>query len=71
MLITGSDLRMLRLSAKLSQAELAKKLGNGGYDRRIVGAIENNRRNIGINLIADWANACGYSAKIEFEKYEE
>lgn len=67
-MINGKDLRMLRISAKLSQAELAKKLGNGGYDRRIVGAIENNRRNIGINLISDWAEACGYEVKIEFKK---
>lgn len=67
-MITGSTLKALRLSAGLTQVQLAEKLGNGGYTSAVVRAIESGRRNIGLNLIADWANACGYNVSIEFDK---
>ena len=68
-MISGSQLQLLRLSSGQSQAELAKKLGNGGYDAKIVSAIENDRRKIGLGLLADWADACGYSVNVSFQKH--
>lgn len=67
-MITGQELKLLRLSSGQSQSQLAEKLGNGGYDDRIVGAIENDRRKIGLLMLADWATACGYDVEINFIK---
>jgi transcriptional regulator with XRE-family HTH domain len=67
-MISGKELRLLRLSSGQSQAELAKKLGNGGYDAKIVSAIENDRRKIGLGLLADWSDACGYNVSVTFHK---
>jgi len=69
-MITGKDLQLLRLSSGQSQSQLAEKLGHGGYDAKVVGAIENNRRKIGLSMLGDWANACGYNVSISFEKID-
>ena len=70
-MISGKELRLLRLSSGQSQAKLAKKLGNGGYDAKVIGAIENDRRKIGLSLLSDWAFACGYQCNISFEKFTD
>lgn len=67
-MITGKDLRLLRLSSGQTQAQIAEKLGQGGYDAKVIGSIENGRRNIGLALLSSWASACGYDVKIEFVK---
>lgn len=67
-MITGSQLKALRVSAGLTQSQLAEKLGNGGYTKQVVSAVENGGRNIGINLLADWADACGYDVAVTFER---
>lgn len=67
-MINGSTLKTLRVSAGLTQSQLADMLGNGGYSSAVIRAIESGRRNIGLNLLADWANACGYDVSIEFRK---
>ena len=61
-------LKQLRLSANLSQAELAEKIGKGGYNEKIIEAIETGNRNIGLNILEDWAKGCGYELSIEFVK---
>jgi len=61
-------LKALRVSAGLTQTQLAERLGNGGYSKCIVSAIENGKRNVGLNLLNDWATACGYRVKVNFEK---
>ena len=67
-MITGNTLKLLRLSSGQTQVQIAEKLGKGGYDAKAVGALENDRRNIGLSLLASWAAACGYDVKIEFVK---
>jgi transcriptional regulator with XRE-family HTH domain len=67
-MITGNQLRLLRLSSGQTQSELAEKLGNGGYSKQVVMAIEKGKRNIGLSLLADWASACGYDVSISFTK---
>ena len=77
-MISGKDLRLLRLSSGQSQSQLAEKineihkkenpLSKGGYDSRVVGAIENGRRNFGIALLSEWAESCGYDVSISFVK---
>lgn len=70
-MINGAILRQLRKSARLTQTQLAKKLGNGGYTKFVIAAIENDKRNIGLSLLADWASACGYDVQISFSKSGE
>lgn len=67
-MVSGKQLRMLRQSSGQTQAELAIKLGDGGYTQSIVAAVENSKRNIGVNLLVDWADACDYDVSIEFNK---
>ncbi len=67
-MITGNDLRLLRLSSGQTQTQLAAKLGNGGYTKQVVMAIEKGKRNIGLALLSDWASACGYDVLISFTK---
>jgi transcriptional regulator with XRE-family HTH domain len=62
------ELRMLRISSGQTQTELAEKLGHGGYTKQVVSAIENDKRNIGVNLLKDWAAACNYNVQIKFTK---
>ena len=69
-MVTGKNLRLLRLSSGQTQTQLAEKLGSGGYSQQVVAAIENDKRNIGLSLLADWANACGYDVQISFIKQE-
>lgn len=69
-MITGNTLKLLRLSSGQSQSQLADKLGKGGYTKQVVSAIENDNRNIGLSLLADWANACGYGVRIDFVKLD-
>lgn len=70
-MINGAILRQLRKSAGLTQTQLAQRLGQGGYTKFVVAAIENDHRNIGIRLLGDWANACGFNCRIVFEKEGE
>jgi transcriptional regulator with XRE-family HTH domain len=63
-------LKALRISAGLTQTQLAERLGNGGYSKCIVSAIENGKRNVGLNLLNDWATACGYRVNVKFEKLQ-
>jgi transcriptional regulator with XRE-family HTH domain len=65
-MVNGTDLLALRKSAGLTQTQLAEKLGNGGYTKGVVSEIEAGRRNIGLSLLTDWANACGYDVEIAF-----
>jgi transcriptional regulator with XRE-family HTH domain len=65
-MINGNDLRLLRLSSGQTQTQLAEKLGQGGYSKQVVLAIEKGKRNIGLSLLADWASACGYDVSISF-----
>ena len=67
-MINGKQLRLLRLSSGQTQSQLAEKLGNGGYTKQVVAAIENDKRNIGLSMLADWADACGYDIQISFTK---
>jgi transcriptional regulator with XRE-family HTH domain len=67
-MISGKDLRLLRLSSGQTQTQLAEKLGNGGYTKHVVSAVEKGKRNIGLALLGDWASACGYNIRISFEK---
>ena len=60
-------LKALRVSAGLTQTQLAERLGNGGYSKCIVSAIENGKRNVGLNLLRDWAAACGYEVEVNFK----
>jgi transcriptional regulator with XRE-family HTH domain len=62
----GKKLKKLRLAAGFTQEQLADKLGNGGYDKSVVAAIENNRRSVGIKLLSTWAEACGYEMEVIF-----
>jgi transcriptional regulator with XRE-family HTH domain len=70
-MISGNDLRLLRLSSGQTQTQLAEKLGKGGYSKQVVMAIEKGKRNIGLALLADWANACGYDVSISFKKFKD
>jgi len=67
-MINNKDLRLLRLGSGQTQTQLAEKLGQGGYNKQIVSAIEKGKRNIGLALLADWASACGYDVSISFIK---
>ena len=67
-MITGNQLRLLRISSGQTQSQIAEKLGKGGYDAKTVGALENDRRNIGLSLLFSWASACGYDVNINFVK---
>lgn len=67
-MINRLTLKALRISAGLTQTQLAERLGNGGYSKCIVSAIENGKRNVGLNLLNDWATACGYRINVQFEK---
>ena len=67
-MINGSNLRLLRLGSRQTQTQLAEKLGNGGYTKQVVSAVESGKRNIGLALLADWASACGYNVSISFIK---
>lgn len=67
-MITGPQLKALRLSAGFTQKALAAKLGKGNYSFQTVSGVENGSRNIGLNLLRDWANACGYDVSISFTK---
>ena len=67
-MITGKELKLLRISANLTQSGLAEKLGNGGYSKGVVSDIEAGRRNIGLNLLSSWAAACGYDVEIVFTR---
>jgi transcriptional regulator with XRE-family HTH domain len=67
-MISGKDLRLLRIGSGQTQTQLAEKLGQGGYNKQIVSAIEKGKRNIGLSLLADWASACGYDVSISFDK---
>jgi transcriptional regulator with XRE-family HTH domain len=67
-MISGNDLRLLRLGSGQAQTQLAEKLGNGGYPKQVVSAVEKGKRNIGLSLLADWASACGYDVSISFIK---
>lgn len=67
-MISGSTLKALRVSAGLTQKQIGLLLGNGGYTDKHIGAIENGKRNIGMNLLVDWADACGYDVSIDFTK---
>jgi len=64
-------LKSLRVSAGLTQTQLAERLGNGGYSKCIVSAIENGKRNVGLNLLRDWATACGYRIEVKFKKLDQ
>lgn len=70
-MINGLTLKALRISAGLTQSQLAERLGKGGYNKFIVSAVEHGKRNIGLNLLADWANACGFEFSITFTKQGE
>lgn len=61
-----ASLKALRLSAGLTQAEIAERLGKGGYTQTVVSKIETNERNVGISLLTQWAAACGYDVQISF-----
>lgn len=67
-MINGKQLRLLRISSGQTQTELAEKLGKGGYTKQVVAAIENDKRNIGLSMLGDWANACGFDVQISFTK---
>jgi transcriptional regulator with XRE-family HTH domain len=67
-MINGKDLRLLRLGSGQTQTQLAEKLGNGGYTKHVVSAVESGKRNIGLSLLVDWASACGYDVSISFNK---
>jgi transcriptional regulator with XRE-family HTH domain len=67
-MISGKELRLLRNLSGQTQAELAEKLGKGGYTQQVVAAIENDKRNIGLSLLGDWAGACGFDVNISFTK---
>lgn len=67
-MISGKQLRLLRLSSGQTQSELAKKLGQGGYTKQVVAAIENDKRNIGLSMLGDLASACGFDVNISFIK---
>lgn len=67
-MINGKQLKALRTSAGLTQSQLAEQLGSGGYNNCAVSAYENGKRIIGLNLLRDWATACGYRVKVNFEK---
>ena len=66
-MINGKQLKALRTSAGLTQSELAECLGNGGYNNCSVSAYENGKRIIGLNLLRDWAAACGYEVEVSFK----
>lgn len=70
-MINRLTLKALRVSAGLTQTQLAERLGNGGYSKCIVSAIENGKRNVGLNLLNDWAAACGYRINVQFEKINQ
>ena len=67
-MISGKQLRLLRLSSGQTQTELAEKLGPYCYTKQVVAAIENDKRNIGLSMLGDWANACGFDVQISFTK---
>jgi transcriptional regulator with XRE-family HTH domain len=67
-MISGKQLRLLRIDSGQTQTQLAEKLGKGGYSQQVVAAIENDKRNIGLWMLGDWANACGYDVQISFMK---
>ena len=64
----ADELKKLRIQSGQSQAELAEKLGDGGYTKQVVSAIENGKRNIGLSILHSWAKACGYHVNIQFVK---
>ncbi|WP_374759701.1 helix-turn-helix domain-containing protein [Dyadobacter chenwenxiniae] len=62
-----TQLKDLRLASNLTQAQIAEKLGSGGYTNKAVSDIENGRRKVGWSVIQDWAKACGKEAEIVFK----
>jgi transcriptional regulator with XRE-family HTH domain len=65
-MITEKKLKEIRIASGQTQAELAKKLGKGGYDRFAISKIERGKVKVGLEVAQKWAAACGY--KIEFLK---
>jgi len=61
-------LKKLRNDAKLTQTELGKMIGNGGYKKHHISAIENGNVQIGKKLFNDWHKACGVEPKTELVK---
>ena len=62
----GIKLKEIRKKAKLTQKQLALKLGNGGYTEFTVSAIENGKRKVGFDVCEDWAAACGFVMIVDF-----
>lgn len=67
-MISGKELRLLRVLSGQTQSELAEKLGKGGYTKQVVAAIENDKRDIGKKMLYAWADACDCDVEITFKK---
>ena len=62
-----NQLKHLRKEAKLTQSQLAQKLGEG-YSSPHVCAIEKGKRKVGFTLVERWAESCGFRVEISFHK---
>ncbi len=63
-------LKELRKSVtpKLTQAELGKRIGKGGYKKSHISNIESGNVYIGQKLVDDWQRACGVEPTIILKK---
>ena len=64
-------LKDMRVKAGLTQSQLGSKIGNGGYKKHHVSAIENNNVGIGHKLLKDWQIACGVEPTITLNKIKD
>ena len=55
-------LKNARLEANFSQEEMGEVIG---YNGKVVAAIENGNRTIGLKILIKWADAVGKELKIE------
>ena len=62
-----NQLKHLRKEAKLTQSQLAKRLGDG-YSRSHICNIEKGKRAVGLAFIERWAESCGFRIEVGFHK---
>jgi len=63
-------LKELRKSVqpRLTQSELGKRIGKGGYKKSHISNIERGRIYIGQKLVNDWQRACGLEPTLILKK---
>ena len=66
--LTSTVLKELRQRARLTQAELAERLG---MDQSHVSRLERGKREANLGLLVTWAEACGYRFTVVGPEHDE